>query len=239
MRASRFMLRCGLAALVTLTAACNAILGVNDVTEEPAAGTDAGAGAHPCDVASDFALIMAPPSVLLLSHHTADDGTSLAILLNNDTKPDGIVMELYDNMGGHGVVNAVGSYTLTTADAWLGTCAICISIFTDFDSSTSTFSQTYFAAAQGTLKLSRFDATGITGSLEGLKLRQVDLSGDSMFDVVNGCSVTIEDAEFTATWSTAISTSAPNDSVTALGAGARSSTSTHQDGGLKHRGQQP
>jgi hypothetical protein len=232
------MLRGGLAALGTLTAACNAILGVNDVTEEPTAGADAGADAHPCDVASDFALIMAPPSPSSLSHHMADGGASLAFLLNNDTKPDGLVMELYDNMGGHGVVNAVGSYTLTTADARLDTCAICVFIFTDFDSSTSTFSQVYFAAAQGTLKLTMFDAIGITGSLEGLKLRQVNLSG-GMFDVVDGCSVTIEDAEFTATWSTAISTGAPNDSVTGLSAGARSPTSTHRDDGLKHRGQQP
>ncbi|HEX7838566.1 MAG TPA: hypothetical protein VF469_13920 [Kofleriaceae bacterium] len=196
MRASPWMLRGGLAALVALTAACNAILGVNDVTQE----LDAGVDARPCNVAPDFTLVAATPTTSALSHHTTGGGTGLAFLLNADTKPDTLAMDLYDSMGGHGVVNAVGSYTLTSGDAALATCGICVGVYADFDSGTKTFSQTYFAAAQGTLKLDMFDATGIAGSLKGLKLRQVDLSGGTMRDIAGGCTVTIEDAEFTAKW---------------------------------------
>jgi len=229
MRTSRAVLRGGLAALVALTAACNAILGINDVTEEPAPG---------CDLTPDLALITATPSISLLSHLMTGGGVGLGFPLDDDTMRDVLVMALYDNMGGHGVVNAVGSYTLTTADAWLGTCAICIAVATDFDPTTKMFSQNYFAA-QGTLQIDMLDATGIAGSLKGLKLRQVDLSGDSMSDVVDGCSVTIEDAEFTATWSTTTSLGAPHDPAAALSAGMGSLTPTYQDDGLKHEGQQP
>ncbi|HEX7840634.1 MAG TPA: hypothetical protein VF469_24315 [Kofleriaceae bacterium] len=198
MRVSQWMLRGGLTALVALTAACNTILGVNDVTQET------GPDARPCNVAPDFTLVAATPSTSALSHHMTGGGASLLFLLNNDPKFDALAMDLYDSMGGHGVVNAVGSYTLTASDTALASCGICVGIYTDFDSGTKTFSQTYFAAAQGTLKLDMFDATGIAGSLKNLKLRQVDLSGGSMRDIVGGCTITIEDAEFTAKWSTAV-----------------------------------
>lgn len=195
MRVSQWMLRGG---LVALTAACNTILGIDDVTPE-----SPGIDAQRCDVMPDFTLVAATPSTSVLSHHMTGGGASLLFLLNNDPKPDALALDLYDSMGGHGVVNAVGSYTLTASDAALASCGICIGIYADFDSDTKTFSQTYFAAAQGTLKLDMFDATGIARSLKNLKLRQVDLSGGSMRDIVGGCTVTIEDAEFTAKWSTA------------------------------------
>jgi len=198
MRISQWMLLGGFTALVALTAACNTILGINDVTPESTAGIDA----QRCDVMPDFTLVAATPSTSALSHHMTGGGAGLAFLLNADTKPDTLVVDSYDGVGGHGVVNAVGSYTLTASDAALASCGICISVFADFDSGTNTFSQIYFATAQGTLKLDTFDATGISGSLKNLKLRQVDLSGGSMRDIVGGCTVTIEDAEFTAKWST-------------------------------------
>ena len=67
MRASQLMFRGGLAALVALTAACNAILGVNDVAEEPPVGVDAGVDTHLCDVAPDFTLITDMGKPLTLS----------------------------------------------------------------------------------------------------------------------------------------------------------------------------
>jgi hypothetical protein len=206
MRISRWILGGGLAAVVSLTAACNTILGVGDVTAQPAVGPmapDAGPDATPCDVAADFTLVAATPSTSVLNHHMTGGGTSLLFLLNADPKPDALALDLYDSMGGHGVVNAAGTYSLTSGDAALASCGICIGVYTDFDSSAKTFSQTYFAAAQGSLKLDTVDATGISGSLRGLKLRQVDLSGGTMRDIAGGCTVTIEDAEFTAKWATA------------------------------------
>lgn len=206
MRISQLIIGGGLAAVVSLTAACNAILGVDDVTAEPAAGPmgpDAGPDATPCDVAGDFTLVAATPSTSVLNHHMAGGGASLLFLLNADAKPDALAMDLYDSMGSHGVINAAGAYSLTSGDAVLASCGICIGVYTNFDSSAKTFSQTYFAAAQGTLKLDTFDATGISGSLRGMKLRQVDLSGGTTRDITGGCTVTIEDAEFTAKWATA------------------------------------
>jgi hypothetical protein len=195
-----------LATLVALTAACNSILGVDDVTPESMESSpsiDAGMDARQCDVMPDFTLVAATPSTSALSHHMNGAGASLLFLLNNDAKPDALAMDLYDNMGGHATVNAVGTYNLSTSDAALSSCAICVAVYTNFDSSANMFSQTYFAAAQGTLKLTMFDATGISGSLKGLKLRQVELSGGATRDIAGGCTVTIEDAEFTAKWSTA------------------------------------
>jgi len=202
MRVSQWMLRGGLTALVALTAACNTILGIDDVNPE-SPGTDAGIDAQRCDVMPHFTLIAATPSTSFLSHHMTGGGASLGFVLNNDPKFDGLAMDLYDSMGGHGVVNAVGSYSLTASDATVASCGICVGLYADYDSGTKMFSQTYFAAAQGTLKLDMFDATGIVGSLKNLKLRQVDLSGGSMRDIVGGCTVTIDDTEFTAKWSTA------------------------------------
>jgi hypothetical protein len=203
MRVSHSTVRGFLAALVALTTACNPILGVNDVVPEPVDATIDMPLSPRCDIAPDFTLVAATPSISALSHHMTGGGASLLFLLNNDLKPDALAMDLYDSIGGHGVVNAVGSYTLNTSDATLASCAICVGIYTNFDSGTKTFSQTYFAAAQGTLKLTTFDATGISGSLKGLKFRQVDLSGGAMRDIAGGCTVTIEDAEFTANWPTA------------------------------------
>lgn len=202
MRVSQLTFRCGLAALIALATACNPILGVANVVPE---AVDAAVDTPPpprCDVAADFTLVAATPSTSALRHHMTGGGASLLFLLNNDPKPDALAMDLYDSMGGHGVVNAVGSYNLSTSDAVLASCGICVGIYTDFDSNGNTFSQTYFAAAQGTLKLTMFDATGISGSLKGLKLRQVDLSGGGTRDIPGACTVTIQDAEFTAKWST-------------------------------------
>ncbi|MEO7730093.1 MAG: hypothetical protein ABIY55_03905 [Kofleriaceae bacterium] len=223
MRVSHWMLRGSAAALVVLTAACNSLLGVSDVTGEavdarvatPDARPDAigGPPSRQCDVAPDFTLIAATPATSVLNKHTNDGGASLLFLLNNDTKPDALALNLYDNMGGHGVVNAVGSYTFGAPDASLATCALCVDLVTDFDSGTKMFSQTYFAAAQGTLKITTFDATGITGSLKGLKLREVDLSGTTTTDIPGGCTVTIGDAEFTAEWSTSLAATAPRQAA--------------------------
>jgi hypothetical protein len=205
MRISQWMLRGCIVPLAALTAACNAMLGIDDVTPESVMTTrpDAGIDAQRCDIMSNFTLIAATPSTSVLNHHMTGGGASLLFLLNNDPKPDALAMDLYDSMGGHGVVNAVGSYTLTVSDTALASCGICVGVYTDFDSSTKTFSQAYFAAAQGTLKLDMFDATGISGSFKGLKLRQVDFSGDNMREIAGGCTVTIADAEFTAKWANA------------------------------------
>jgi len=203
-RVTGWMLRGGVGVLLVFIAACNAMLGIDEVTLETPTGplsADAGIDARRCDVASSFTLLAATPATSVLTHHMSGGGASLLFLLNNDPNPDALAMDLYDSMGGHGIVNAVGSYDLTASDAALVSCALCVGIYTDFDSSSSTFSQTYFAAAQGTVKINTYDATGISGSLKSLRLRQVEFSGNRTQDIAGGCTVTIGDAEFTAKWS--------------------------------------
>jgi hypothetical protein len=196
----RWALRGCLVTLAALSAACNAILGVNDVTPE-SANLDANASidAQQCDVLHEFTLVAANPQTSLLGHHTTDSGTSLLFLLNSDPRPDIVALDLYDNMGGHVVVNATGTFPLSSSDAELSTCGVCVEIFADVDKTTTTPSQTYLAS-RGTLKLTKFDTTGVAGSLTNLELRQVDSSAAQ--DIPNGCIVTIDDAEFSAEWPT-------------------------------------
>lgn len=208
----------GIAVCLAPIAACNAILGIDDVTPVmPGTSVpDARIEAVRCDVAANLTLISATPSTSLLTHHMTGGGVSLAFLLDSSARPDELAMDLYDGTGGHGVVNAVGSYGITASDAALASCGICVGVYTDLDASARTFSQAYFAVSQGTLKLDVFDATGISGSLKGVRLRQVDLSGGSMRDVVGGCTVTIGDAEFTATWSSAVAPAVAGSGVSAV-----------------------
>jgi hypothetical protein len=202
MRNAHGIVRGGLVALVALTAACNAVLGVEDVTPLPDATSPP--DAQSCDVAPDISLVTSNPSTSTLTHHASDSGVDLAIRLNVDAMPDAMDMGLYDSMGGHGIVNAVGTYSLTAADSKFETCGICITVFTNFDASSSTFSQAYMASAQGSLTLTRADTTGMTGRLQGLKLRQIDqasLMSGTTKDASGGCTVTIEDVEFTMSYS--------------------------------------
>lgn len=149
-----------------------------------------------CGVNPDFGLVTSNPATTILSHRMNDGGPNMLFLLNTDARPDALSLDLYNNMGGHGVLNAPGSYALGAADARLETCGLCIAIYTDFDSSTKMFSGAYLALGQGTLTLTKADATGLAGRLQGLKLRHVDLSSNTTKETGDGCSVTVEDVRF-------------------------------------------
>lgn len=192
----------GLAALASLTMACNAILGVEDVA---ALSPDSGQMPVPsaCDVASDFMRVMSDPSTSLLSR-TSDGSPGLLFLLDTDPKPDSLFMALFDGKGGHGALSAPGTYALTASDAQIGICGICIEVNADFDSSTSTFSQTFWADPQGTLTISRADNTGLAGRIQGLKFRHVNIANGISSDIDDGCSVTVEDVEFDLSYSSSV-----------------------------------
>ncbi len=188
------LLRGGVLAAISLAAACNSIIGVDDVSLVP---PDA---APLCNVNSNFGLVVSNPSTTDLYRRTSDGGPSLLFLLNTDTKPDVLDVSLYDNMGGHGILNKVGSYTLTAGDAKLETCGICVGVYVDFDRDTSMFSQSYLALAQGSLVLTTVDSTRMAGRLQGLKFRHVNNSGGSTKDINDGCFVTIDDVQFDMTY---------------------------------------
>ncbi len=194
MRSAHALLRRGLAALLPLATACNAIVGVEDVSlGQPDAGVS-------CTVHPDFDLVVSNPATTKLDRHS-NGGPSLLFLLNTDAKPDALSLMLYDNMGGHGAFVAGQTYPITAGDSRLETCGICLGIYTDFDRSTNTFSETFMALAQGSLTLTTSDSTRLAGQLQGLKLRHVDLSGSTTRDLDDGCLVAIDDVRFDMTYS--------------------------------------
>lgn len=180
-----------LAALVGFIVACNAIVGVEDVS------------LRACGVNENFPLVTSNPTTTLLTHSMVNSQSvpSLFILLSNDAKPDALFLQLYNNMGQHGVVNAPGTYSLTASDAKFEACGICAEIDTDFDSTAKKFSQTFLALGQGTLRLTFADSTRLAGSMHDLEFRHVDTSSNSTVDVNDGCVVTVEDVEFDMTYS--------------------------------------
>jgi hypothetical protein len=182
------------AALASL-AACTSVLGVADVAlAPPDAAVDA---AIACNVAPHFTNLPATTPASLIHFQ---DGTltvpSLLLLLNTETKPDRLLIRLYDNMGQHGVLNARGDYQLTAADAALETCGLCAFIQVDYDTTAHTTAQTYWALGQGSLHLSKADATGLAGSISGLKFRHVEMTGGATRDASDGCATTIDAASF-------------------------------------------
>lgn len=128
--------------------------------------------------------------------HTSSGAPSMIILLNADTKPDALGMVLYDNLGGHGVLNARGTYALTAIDTKSEDCGLCVGIYVDFDSSANKFAENYWALAQGTLTLTKSDTTGLTGRLQGIKVRHVEIANRVTPESVDGCTSTIDDVEF-------------------------------------------
>jgi len=188
--------RAGMLAVATLTVACNALVG--DSGDFQLAPPDAGIDAPKvdCKVNPDFGIVASNAVTARLSHRTSDGGPSLLFLLNADAKPDALSVLLYDNMGGHGVLNAKGTFSLGATDAKLETCGICAEVLVDFDRTAATVAATYLATAQGTLTLTKADATGLTGRMQSLKLRHVEISGNVTHEVADGCAVTIGDVEF-------------------------------------------
>jgi hypothetical protein len=181
--------------LALATTACNSILGVTDV--------ELGAPDAPpaqCDVIPHFASVSSVTSATNLIHGSRGN-PSLLFVLNSDPKPDSLTLQLYDDMGGHGKVNTPGEYKFTSQDTKVETCGLCVFINTDFDAAASSFSQTYLALAQGSLMLDTADATRLTGSMLGLKLRHVTTSG-STTDAGDGCEVTIDRVVFDVAYET-------------------------------------
>jgi hypothetical protein len=210
-RRGAFLLRTGLIALAAFAAACNSLLGIEDV-DEAIPGPPPSAM---CDVKPDFSLVVSNPSTSILSHRMSDNGPSLLFLLNTDARPDALSLALYDGQGGHQTLNTPGSYSLLAGDAKLETCGVCVQIGTDFDSAAKAFTQTYWAVAQGTLTLSKADSTGLKGRMQNLKLRHVEIGGSTR-DVNDGCQVTVADVQFDMAYQAPVARDAlggPDDAV--------------------------
>jgi hypothetical protein len=203
---------------ILLTISCNNVLGVNDVTGLP---PDAAIDAAPvCDLARDLPFVVSNSTTSALAQCSNGAGTCLRLLLNADQTPDVLSMELFDGFGGHGLVNAAGTYAITAADSRPDTCGICLTAATNFDSKTSKYSGFYFASAQGTLMLTTMDGNGAIGRLTGLKLRHANITNGTIVDLNDGCTSTIEDVEFTASYSgNACAPACPSGSVCAFDGG--------------------
>lgn len=198
MRISKAISGAALLATFWATAACNLILGIDGDPElaPDAAQPDAPPDAPPCQVDQRFALITSNPLTSILIRRSSDGGPSMLFKLNNDTLNDALSLLIYDNMGGHGIINTPGSYTVTAADSKLETCGICLVIGVDYDSVAKKYAQTFMAEARGSLVLTKADATGLTGRMRQLKFRRVDNSSGVTKEVADACSVTVDDVVF-------------------------------------------
>jgi hypothetical protein len=176
-------------ATLSLCAACNSLIGVDDVSAIPP-DAPAQASAPPCDVAPSISLVASNPKTSTLTRTNGSPNASIVIT----TAPllNGFGFFLTDNQGGHGALDAVGTYPLLAGDAILDTCGICAFVLADVNNADSTQTQTYFAHAQGTLKLTKADATGLTGEFTNLVLRHVDGSVDDP----DGCVTQIDEVLF-------------------------------------------
>lgn len=181
-------------AFIIHSAACNGLLGVEDVelqTPEPSVD-DPVDPPRPCNVASNFGLISSNPTTSVIRRRS-DGGSTLTFLLNADAKPDFFSVMLYANSGGHGVIEMSNtSHPIYPSDTKFESCGICAFINTDFDSNASTFAETFMAEAQGTLNITTATSTRLVGSLRGLKFRHVDTSSGSTTEVPDHCTVTID-----------------------------------------------
>lgn len=186
---------------------CNAIVGGGDYALAPEnvapdaqladASVSPDAAKVDCKVIPELGIVASSPATTRLIHRTSDGGPSLLFLLNTDPRPDALSVQLYNGMGGHGVLDAVGTYSVTSADTDFATCGFCALIEADFDTSANTFAATFLAMEQGTLTLTKADSTGLAGSMRNLKLRHVEISSNNETrDVGDGCTVTIGLVEF-------------------------------------------
>jgi hypothetical protein len=201
-------------ALCALTTGCNTLLGVDDVSLEPDA-----APTPPCHVEPRFSLISSNPSTSTLSR-TGSGAPSALFLLNNDAKRDSLGMLLYANMGGHGALEASGTYAITPADSKLETCGICLLVNTDYDSVAGTFLETFLAEPQGTLTITAATSTRLAGSIKRVKFRRVDISGGVTKEVADPCSVTVDDVVFDMTYSTTATAAGATETTRAAAAAA-------------------
>lgn len=200
-----FALRFILLFTVALTSACSSLIGIEDVelgNGSGGGGNDGGVDGPPsarCNVAPTFGLISSNPSTSSIRRR-ADGGSSLLFLLNTDPKPDSLSILLYSNMGGHGNLEVPGTYPINASDAKLETCGICALVNTDFDSTASTFRETFMAEARGSLTIVSASPTRLSGRVSSLRFRRVDNSSGVTREISDPCTVTINDVYFDMTY---------------------------------------
>jgi hypothetical protein len=201
---------------LALAAGCNTLLGVEDVSLfEPDAAPTPTPPPPTCNVSSRLPLVVSNTSTTRLSR-TGGGNPSLLFLLNTDSKPDSLSMLLYANMGGHGILEAPGTYGVAAADAKLETCGICLFVNTDYDSVANKFLETFMAEPQGTLTITAATPARLAGRIQRLKFRRVDLSGGVTEEVADPCSVTIDDVVFDMAYATATASATERTAAAAL-----------------------
>ena len=160
----------GVAALAT---ACNAIIGVVDVSPI-------------CQVDADIKLVMSGAQASLSTYQ--DKGATASELVMPLNANANLTLDLYDT--------TVAVHPLTMTDAQFDTCNVCVYIESNSGTATGMMPQALWALGQGELTLTKADSTGLTGSMQGLKLRQVTTAQVAFTEIDNGCMVAIDDVQF-------------------------------------------
>jgi hypothetical protein len=175
MRLHHALLRGGvIIVLASLTIACNAILGVEDVSPI-------------CQVNSDITLVV-PDAQASLSTFQEKSGLKVPELVLRLDANAKLTIEPYGQTS--------GTYKLTADDAQYESCMICVFINASSDMATGSALQSFWALGQGELTLTRADNIGLAGMMRDLKFRQVTRTDADFTEVNNGCTVTIHEVQF-------------------------------------------
>jgi hypothetical protein len=173
------MRRLACAALALWLPACSSILGIQSVVENTSETADA--SMTQCGVAPTFGLLSAADGVAGSSVMVENDGSIfMGLLLNVDVKKDLFALWLRPGFGALAGGYTPGHYDISGAETSLATCGICAFIATDFDGTTFTARDFYFANA-GTIDLTQAKPK-LIATLRDLKFRHIDLTSGQVLD---------------------------------------------------------
>jgi hypothetical protein len=183
-------------------AACNSLLGVGDVelASDASSSTvsDAGPDRSACKLAARYPRIALDSSSASLTRN--DNGNPSMFV--EPSPADGLLITLRNNKGGHGTLEAFGSFQLTAADTDVALCGICVLFGAEFDQDTGSISQYYVPRMKGQLQVSTASATQLIGSMQDLELRHVNLDTNSGTTTDNSdhCTVIVDRIDFNLTY---------------------------------------
>jgi hypothetical protein len=192
----------GLAMVGGIAAGCSSVLGVADVVLEPDAGV--AVSTPPPDADRSACKLDGRFSQITMTDLTRDtDGSPNIFVQLNDA--DVLLIRLHDNKGGHNTLQTFGTYQLSSSDAKLETCGICILAGADYNATSQSFAQDYVPRMQGQLQITTATTTQLIGSMQALVLRHVNLdtTTHTTADASDGCTTTVDEIDFNLTYSAA------------------------------------
>ena len=146
---------------------------------------------------TDYGDLGAQTGQATLEPDDAENILKMEIPLNQETPPDVLFIELYDDSDPFSGGLAAGTYTIIDFQADIVNCGACVYIAADREVGQPL---KFHMASSGTLTIDAVDATpgtgSIQGSLAGINLREVEVQQGGQVVVENGCRTAIGSDEF-------------------------------------------